>query len=255
MLGPMVRPRSLSRVLPCLLAVVAIACGKDEKADAGGETGSPDQVGSVCLTPDDCYPGIDHSELAGAVECLDRVPEGYCTHECATDEDCCAIEGECETTLPQVCAPFESTGQMMCFLSCEAEDVSSTDAEDEQAFCQQEVSPWFICRSSGGGSDNRKICVPGTCGHGAVCSEDADCGPDLECIGEIDGGYCGVQGCQGDADCPVDSLCISDAGINYCARTCAAESDCTFCRYDNVAASCRTDVDFVEGSGSVCVVG
>ena len=246
--------RPLIRVLPLLL-LTTLACGKDDKDEAGDETGSPDQVGSVCLAPEDCYPNIDHTELAGEVQCLDRVPEGYCTHECASDEDCCAVEGECETTLPQVCSPFESTGQMMCFLSCEEADVSGAGAEDEQAFCQEFVSPWFTCRSSGGGGENRKICVPGDCGVGAVCNEDADCGPDLVCIGEVDGGYCGVRDCQSTADCPVDSLCVNHAGISYCARTCAAASDCSFCRYDNVVASCRADVEFVEGSGSVCVVG
>jgi hypothetical protein len=245
--------RFLVRVLPCLLVVTALACGKDDKVEAG-ETGSPDQVGSACMIPEDCYPNVDHGLLAGTVNCLEEVQDGYCTHECATDEDCCAVEGECETDLPQVCSPFTSTNQMLCFLSCEAADVSGSGAADEQAFCQEFVSPFFSCRSSGGGTDNRKICVPGACGVGAVCDETADCDADLECLGELDGGYCGVRDCQSTADCPVDSLCISHAGINYCARTCAAASDCSFCRYDNVVATCRDDVTFVEGSGSVCVV-
>jgi hypothetical protein len=255
MLGSMRRfDCSPTRALPLLL-LVTLACGKDDdKADAG-ETGSPDQVGSVCLVPEDCYPAVDHAELAGQVECLDRVPEGYCTHQCDTDEDCCAIEGECATTLPQVCAPFESTELRMCFLSCEAADVAGSGAENDQAFCQEFVSPWFICRSSGGGSDNRKVCVPGDCGLGAVCKAEADCGGGLVCIGEIDGGYCGVRDCQTDGDCPMNSMCINHAGLNYCARTCAAASDCSFCRHDNVVGSCRSDVEFLDGSGSVCVVG
>ena len=72
----------------------------------------------------DCYPHVDHAELAGAVECLDCVRAGYCTHLCETDDDCCAVEGECETDLKQVCAPFESTGRRMCLLSCEGADLS-----------------------------------------------------------------------------------------------------------------------------------
>ncbi|MFO7565402.1 MAG: hypothetical protein R6X02_22365 [Enhygromyxa sp.] len=247
--------RSLTCALPLLLLTV-VACGKDDdKTEVGGETGSPDQVGSVCMAPEDCYPNVDHAELAGEVECLDRVPEGYCTHQCESDEDCCALEGECETTLPQVCAPFESTGLMMCFLSCEQADVDAAGAPDDQAFCQEQVSPWFICRSTGGGGANRKVCVPGDCGIGAVCNEDADCGPDLVCIGEIDGGYCGVRDCQVADDCPMGSQCINHAGINYCARNCDVASDCGFCRHENVGASCRADVEFVDGSGSVCVVG
>lgn len=237
------------------LFLVALGCAKDDAAEAGNETGSPDLAGSVCETPTDCYPGIDPVELAGEVECLDRVDEGYCTHQCASDEDCCAIEGECETDLAQVCAPFESTGLMMCFLSCEPEDVSAAGAEDDAAFCQEFVSPAFLCRSSGGGQNNRKICVPGACGLGASCSADADCGPNLECLDEVDGGFCGVRDCASNADCPVDSLCISHAGINHCAPTCAATSDCTFCRYGGPTAACTTDVDYIEGGGAVCVVG
>jgi hypothetical protein len=240
-------------ILPCLLLVPA--CKNDDAAEGGNETGSPDLVGSVCEVPADCYPDVDPAALAGEVECLDRVPAGYCTHQCESDDDCCAAEGECETDLPQVCAPFESTGLMMCFLSCEDADVAAAGADDAAAFCQDEVSPYFMCRSSGGGSNNKKICVPATCGHGAACTSDADCGGGgLVCIDEVDGGYCGVRDCQSNADCPVDSECINHAGINYCARTCAVESDCTFCRWADVAATCTADVDHVEGSATVCVV-
>ena len=240
----------------CFLLILA-ACSSDDAAEKGDETtGSPDQVGSVCLTPDDCYPGLDHNDLSGAVECIDRVPEGYCTHQCSDDADCCAVEGECETDLPQVCSPFESTGMMMCFLSCEDADVQAAGAEDAAAFCQDNVSPYFQCRSSGGGADNRKICVPGACGHGAACSADADCGGGgLVCIAEIDGGYCGVRDCQSSADCPVDSSCITHAGMNYCASDCVAASDCGFCRPAGTTAACSADVTFVDGGTSVCVVG
>ena len=128
--------------------MLTIAACKEAPVDENGETGSPDLVGSVCVTPDDCYPDIDATQLLGEVECLDRVPAGYCTHQCTTDADCCAIDGECVTDLPQVCSPFESTGLMMCFLSCEAEDVAAAGATDENAFCQEFVSPWFGCRCS-----------------------------------------------------------------------------------------------------------
>lgn len=226
----------------------------DPQDDSANDDGSPDQVGSVCAVPGDCYPEVDHAELAGTVECLDRVPEGYCTHQCAADADCCAVEGECLTDLPQVCSPFESTGLNMCFLSCEDEDVAAAGADDPGAFCQHEASPYFMCRSSGGGSSNRKVCVPGDCGVGAGCAEHADCPNDLECDPAFEGGYCGARGCGTDADCPGDTQCIVDGDSSYCARNCVAESDCTFCRHPDHPAACTTDVEHVDGEGtSVCV--
>lgn len=252
---------TIARLAPAALLALALgsasalSCSSDDDTSSGETGGSPDQAGSVCVVPDDCYPEVDHSELAGSVLCLDRVPEGYCTHECGSDQDCCSVEGECVSDLPQVCSPFESTGQMMCFLSCEPEDVSSTDAADEQEFCQNEVHPAFICRSSGGGSQNRKVCVPGDCGVGASCVETADCAGDLECIDSYDGGYCGTAGCSTNAECPPDSLCVQDGDASYCARSCAAESDCTFCRHPDHPATCTSDVTYAEDgtTGTVCV--
>jgi len=99
---------------------------------------------------------------------MDRVPGGYCTHECQTDADCCAVPGECLTDLPQVCAPFESTGKMYCFLSCEDADIRAHETElftdgaplDANVFCEKRVGPSFSCRSTGGGAKNRMICSP-----------------------------------------------------------------------------------------------
>ena len=145
----------LTWTLGFLLAIgVGVACGDDGDGDGDG---SPDMAGDVCEVIDDCYEEVDHADLAGDVQCLDRVEAGYCTHLCQADTDCCAVDGECETDLLQVCAPFESTGQNMCFLSCESEDVGDADADD---YCHEHVGEAFGCRSTGGGSANRKVCVP-----------------------------------------------------------------------------------------------
>ncbi len=121
-----------------------------------------ENAGSSCTTPAQCYPAIDGGTLKGAVQCLSRVPGGYCTHLCTTDADCCAIPGECTSGFKQVCSPFESTGQMMCFLSCEKADIAAADAGaiDDTVYCQTYANKAMSCRSSGGGSANRKVCVP-----------------------------------------------------------------------------------------------
>jgi hypothetical protein len=41
---------------------------------------------------------------------------------------------------------------MMCFLSCE--DVG----DDDNGYCHEHASAAFNCRSTGGGSANRKVC-------------------------------------------------------------------------------------------------
>lgn len=181
------------RVLPLVLAftgavaVVAIACGgsDDDVPSSSGATSDAgprgtEQTGQQCKVASECYGGVDGGAdsglLQGEVLCLDRVPNGYCTHLCTKDEDCCAVPGECKTGIKQVCAPFESTGQMMCFLSCEDTDIQAgiaAQAADggydggapdsgsvEDAYCQYYASAYATCRSTGGGRDNRKVCIP-----------------------------------------------------------------------------------------------
>lgn len=255
--------RSITTTLVTLCAslVFAGACGGDDDEGSGGSGGgggSPDNTGSECETPADCYPGVDPATLLGEVQCLDRVDDGYCTHLCQNDADCCAVDGECKTNLKQVCSPFESTGLMMCFLSCEDADLVGPDggpAVDENEYCQREASPDFICRSSGGGAQNRMICVPGDCDVGEDCSADADCASGLVCETGFKGGYCTRKGCTANADCPNGSLCVDRGGTGYCLKACIADSDCSFCRAWDVRATCSPDVTYVEAttSGSVCV--
>jgi hypothetical protein len=146
-----IRRGAFAGVASLLLALtVAPSCGDD--------SGDPDEnAGETCAVADECYRGIDASMLQGEVVCIDKVEGGYCSHKCVADADCCAVSGECETGHPQVCAPFESTGEMYCFLSCEAQEVGELDAD---AYCNNFAHLDFGCRSSGGGSANRKICSP-----------------------------------------------------------------------------------------------
>lgn len=243
------------------------ACGSDgetgSKPPPDGTSQRPEEVGAACEVAEDCFANVAEEELQGEALCLDRVRGGYCTHTCEVDEDCCAADGECRTELPQVCSPFESTGMRMCFLSCSAQEVEASGYADDAEFCQREASPDFICRSSGGGAANRKICVPGDCDVGSRCSTDEDCPGDLTCLTDVLGGYCTRAGCTSDADCGGSAtggpVCVERAdGSTYCARRCTRSSDCSFCRGQGWPdAVCRGDVTFAEEgtSASVCVPG
>lgn len=163
------RPTRLA-ILFGLGLLVAAACGDEEEPppddDGGGLSG---QTGQECVVADDCFATVDNREdIPGELTCLDRVEGGYCTHECTSDDDCCSVEGECEEGETQVCGPFESTGLMLCFISCEASDIGDL-TEDEHC---QEYHRDFVCRSTGGGANNRKVCVPG---GGTPCEDENAC--------------------------------------------------------------------------------
>jgi hypothetical protein len=128
---------------------------------ACGDSAGPATTGQACTAAPQCYPGMDATTLrGGAAVCMTQFSNGYCTHYCATDADCCAIPGECPSGHPEVCGPFESTNEMYCFLSCETNDVTAAGFTDATLFCQTYANRDFICRSTGGGSLNRQICAP-----------------------------------------------------------------------------------------------
>jgi hypothetical protein len=161
-------------------------------ADVTNDRGA-ELTGQSCKAPTDCYGGLDAQSLKGEAKCLDRVTDGYCTHLCTTDEDCCAVPGECRTGLKQVCAPFESTGEKYCFVSCEPGDIqTAADAgidggTDEQEFCARTASSEFGCRSTGGGNDNRKVCLPsGGAGDGGGDGGGKDGGKNKDAASDAD---------------------------------------------------------------------
>ncbi|MEZ4446020.1 MAG: hypothetical protein R3B72_43490 [Polyangiaceae bacterium] len=166
------RPTGLLLTALATLVVASAACGNGDGDGAGGG-GLSGQTGQSCVVADDCFATVaDRDQIPGAFQCLDRVEGGYCTHECTSDADCCSIEGECPNQAHQVCGPFESTGLMLCFISCENTDVGDMDPD---AYCDSYARD-FICRSTGGGSANRKVCVPG---GGNPCGLADDCNADF----------------------------------------------------------------------------
>lgn len=139
-------------VLPLFaLSVTQLVCSSSSPAPAA-------PVGQSCSAAAQCYTGIDAAALSGQVTCLTQVSGGYCTHTCSSDGDCCKVPGECDGR-PQLCAPFESAGQMYCFLSCEAALLADAGLSDT-SYCATYAAATFSCRSTGGGSQNRKICAP-----------------------------------------------------------------------------------------------
>ena len=131
-----------------LLFLLATGC-------SGG--GSNEHAGQPCKAAADCYQGLK-TPPRGTVVCLTQgVQGGYCTHVCQATADCCAVDGECKTALPEVCAPFESTGQQLCFLSCEPTVLGGKDAT---TYCHDNANQAFGCRSTGGGAQNKQVCVP-----------------------------------------------------------------------------------------------
>ncbi len=149
------RPTRASSILLCsLLALLGASCSDDSK--------STEETGQSCTPTAEepaggCFSSLQES-IKGTPICLTRVPDGYCTHTCQTDSDCCAVKDECKGGWPQVCAPFESTEEKYCFLSCEASLIPE-DSSDS-AYCQENANAAFNCRSTGGGNENRKVCVP-----------------------------------------------------------------------------------------------
>lgn len=138
------------------------ACSSSNSGNSSGGI-TPGQTGSSCSSSAQCFPGIDAGALHGQATCLTQLTNGYCTHTCTSDADCCAVPGECRTGFKEVCASFESSGQMYCFLSCSAADVAAApDAgtTDPTTYCQDWANASFTCRSTGGGSQNQKFCGP-----------------------------------------------------------------------------------------------
>jgi hypothetical protein len=104
------------------LSVPAVSgCGDDDPG-----------IYDVCQAPSDCV--VPKGTTAA---CL---PGGFCTWLCTADAEC---SGSHDGFL---CASFESTADQYCFPPCEGGDSCPAG---------------FSCRSTGGGSNNRKVCFPG----------------------------------------------------------------------------------------------
>jgi hypothetical protein len=98
---------------------------------------------SPCESPSNC-----ESPEGTTAECVDGDGGGFCTWACAADADCNPVRDEYRWDF--VCAPFESSEGTHCFPAC-----SGADDPNEG-----ECPPDFSCRSTGGGTENEKVCYP-----------------------------------------------------------------------------------------------
>lgn len=255
--------RPLGLALGVALALGAGGCGDDDEDGAAPEEQTTpsrpeENTGQACETASECFAGVTGDAGITGVLCLDKVTDGYCTHTCGSDDDCCAVEGECATALDQVCSPFENTNMMMCFLSCEDGDIRRgreladggvpyDGADEATEFCRRWAGVEFICRSSGGGNRNRKICVPG----GGNCNDLAY--RDDDCRGCLTDGCCGpAAACAGDDDCVALVACVRecDGGDEACMDTCYDASpggrsvyeNLRYCMSDSCSSACPYDV-------------
>jgi hypothetical protein len=106
-----------------------------------------------------------------------------------------------------------------------------------------------LLAACGGGTEADRV------GVAAECETDADCPivecdeepcPELVCLTEFAGGYCGLADCTSDAECPEGSACVAhEGGRNYCFRLCANKPECNVNRSPDVEANCSSNVVFL----------
>lgn len=102
----------------------------------------------------------------------------------------------------------------------------------------------------GSGNEADRVGVGGECTVTADCPllecETEPC-PELQCLTNFAGGYCGLDDCVSDLDCPQGSACVThdEDGINYCFRLCDNKPECNINRSVDVESNCSSSVDFV----------
>jgi hypothetical protein len=99
----------------------------------------------TCEEPDSC--AVPEDVTAACIDGGDG-DAGFCTWECASDEDC--NPGEDRYDWHFVCGSFEETSGLYCFPACDG----AADPDEP------ECPPHFGCRSTGGGNENEKVCYP-----------------------------------------------------------------------------------------------
>jgi hypothetical protein len=113
-------------------------------------------------------------------------------------------------------------------------------------------APLFLLLMTGcvGGNEADRV------GVAAECRSDADCPvvvcdvepcPELLCLRQFTGGYCGLVDCVDDLECPHGSACVAHTdGSNYCFRLCNNKAECNVNRSADVESNCSSNVTFIQ---------
>ncbi len=185
--------RALKGLVPLsALALLAIATG------CIGSTGQPCTSAVDCLTGDTCLTDEE------------GFPGGYCTTEFCDDTGCPDISSECFRIT------IDGSNRNICLANCTA----SGDCLREGYGCF-EVDSSPVCLPEEGIGEN----YPQSGTVGAACTNDGQCGGDLECLTHLDGGYCSAL-CDSDSDCPDSSHCEQVGDSGFCYRDCTNNSQC-----------------------------
>lgn len=95
---------------------------------------------------------------------------------------------------------------------------------------------------------------------GAECTKEEECDdrnsdtPQLNCILDFKGGYCGRKGCTASSGCPEGSLCANFEAGKYCFLVCVDKAQCNRNRTPENESNCSSSIDPVEGGeAKLCI--
>ena len=111
----------------------------------------------------------------------------------------------------------------------------------------------LVAGCGGNNSANDQL-IGGVCLTADDCDDGDEDTPELDCLLDFKGGYCGRADCTADEDCPKGSICVVLEGTNYCFLVCTSKEQCNVNRDVESESNCSSNVDPVGGgTDKVCV--
>ena len=191
--------------------------------------GAKDNLGITCAADGDCGAGLKCLTPEGTTPALGGGPaNGYCSKDCATDEDCPGNNSLCAIAGP---------GQMgVCLLTCDlGPDLASLDEMLDPSKCLGRED--LRCTTVA----NATACVP-TCGKDDQCPAGRACDPrGAVCVDKANTGF------------PLGAKCDSKAMTPDCAGICVGftDVDASWCSSPCVLGGDFTDLTTIADCGGV----